>query len=751
MLFVRAWEDAKQVVPGIDLRFNTANDPAAGLFTGANFPGASTAQLTDARELYALLTGRVGAITGQAALDPVSGRYVAFGPRRRAGKMDTHSLFVQDSWRVRSNLTLNAGLRWDVQLPFTPVNDVMSAASMADVCGVSGPGPGGEYGRCNFYRPGVTGGKATPEFSQFTAGTRGYKTDWNNLAPNVGVAWRPNVNSGWLRALLGDPEKAVLRAGYTVAYDRQGMAGFTGIYGPNPGSTLSLTRNDVTGLVLPGESWPVLLRDRARLFNAPFPETPAFPIAARPNRADSINAFAPDVKVASAHSWTVGLQRGLGNDMAIDVRYVGTRGVNQWSTLNYNERNLIENGFLDEFKLAMANLTANNLAGGSRAGSFAYFGPGSGTSPLPIYLAYLNGRRDPDNPAAYTGGANTWSNTTLASRLVSRAPAPTSSADDLDGDATRRGNALAAGLPANFFVVNPGANEVNVRDSGAYSDYHALQVELRRRMSRGLQASFNYQFAVEGGSAFLGFRYGRVMNPSANVRHAFKTQWDWQIPVGRDQRFGAGMGRLLDGVLGGWSFNGVGRIQQRRVNIALTTGPGIQRNVRLVGMTEKDLRKMFKFDIRNDPATGRRSVYMLPDDVILNTRRAYSLSTTSTTGYSALGVPEGRYLAPANNEQCIQLKLGDCAPRTLLVPLPLFTRFDVGITKRFKLRGRSNVELRLDLLNVLDNVNFNTAAADTQQPGSGAGIFQATSAYTDSSNTYDPGGRLGQIMLRFNW
>ena len=57
--------------------------------------------------------------------------------------------------------------------------------------------------------------------------------------------------------------------------------------------------------------------------------------------------------------------------MALEVRYVGTRGVNQWATINYNERNLIENGFYEEFKLAMANLQANTAAGGSRAGSFA--------------------------------------------------------------------------------------------------------------------------------------------------------------------------------------------------------------------------------------------------------------------------------------------------------------------------------------------------------------------------------------------
>ncbi len=747
MLFVRAWENAQQMVPGIDLRFNTANDPAAGLFTGESFPGASTAQLTDARDLYALLTGRVGAVTGQAALDPRTNKYVAFGPRRREGKLDTHSLFVQDSWRVASNLTLNAGLRWDVQLPFTPVNDIMSTASMADVCGISGAGPGGKYGRCNFYQPGASGGKATPEFAQFTAGTRGYKTDWNNLAPNVGIAWRPNVQSGWLRALLGDPERAVLRAGYSVAYDRQGMSEFTDEFGGNPGSTLSLTRDQTTGLVGPGERWPVLLRESNRLFNAPFPESPSFPIAARPNRADNINAFAPDVKIASAHSWMLGLQRALGKDMAVDVRYVGTRGVNQWSKLEYNERNLLENGFLDEFKLAMSNLRANNSAGGSRAGSFAFFGPGTGTAPLPIYLAYLNGRRDATTPGAYTGGANTWTNSTLAGRLVAPAPAPMASAEDLDGDVTRRNNALAAGLRANFFVVNPAANSVEVTDSGAYSDYHALQIELRRRMSKGLQANLNYQFAIEGGSAFLGFRYGRVMNPSTNVRHALKTQWDWQLPVGRGQRFGADMHPVLNAVLGGWQFNGVGRIQTRTVNIALTTGPTLQRNVRLVGMTEKELRKLFKFDVRVDPATGLRTVYMLPDDVILNTRRAYSLSTTSPTGYSALGVPEGRYLAPANSLDCIQRKLGDCAPRTLHVPVPLFVRFDVGITKKFKAGGSRNIELRLDLLNVLDNINFNPATV----PGTAAGIFQSTSAYTDNSNTYDPGGRLGQLMIRFNW
>lgn len=741
LFFGRAWENGQQMVPAINLGFDQTQDPASGLFTTTSFQGASAAQLTDARALYAVLTGRVRSVTGQAALDAATNKYVAFGARRRAGDMNEYSAFVQDSWRLSPTLTLNAGVRWDLQLPFAPSNDVMTTAGLADICGVSGLGSGDIYNACGFFRPGASGG-TVPQFRQLTKGTLGYRTDWNNLAPNIGVAWRPNVQGGVLRTILGDPEQATLRGGYSVAYERQGLGVFTGIFGVNPGSTLSLTRDLNTGLVGPGETWPVLLREPGRLSNASFPETPTFPIAIRPNRADSINGLHPDIEIASARTWTVGLQRAIARNAAVEVRYVGTRGVNQWSTLNYNERNVIENGFLDEFKLAMANLKANNAVGGGRLGSFAYFGPGSGTNPLPIYLAYLVGSRDATNPNAYAGGTNTWTNATLAGRLVGTNPSIVNAAADLDGTLSRRDNALVAGLPGNFFVVNPHANAVNVTDSGAFSSYHALQVEVRRRLSRGLQANASYQYAIEEGSAFLGFRYGRVSNPSnGSVRHAIKTQWDWTLPVGRGERFGRNAGAVLNGIIGGWQFNGVGRIQARTSNFG---------NFRLVGMTLKDVQKMYKWDVRIDPATGLKTVYTMPDDVILNTRRAFNSSSTSPTGYSDLGVPEGRYFAPANSADCIQLKAGDCAPRTLMLRAPFFSRFDLGVTKRFRVRGRVNFELRADVLNVFDNINFTVTDA-SRTPGTGATIFQTSAAYTDLSNVFDPGGRLGQLVFRLNW
>jgi len=732
----RAWDDSQQQVTGITLGFDNNNDPARTLFNTTNFPGASTNQLADARALYGLLTGRVVSVGGQAALDPDTLEYQLFGKRRRHGKLDNYAVFLQDSWQATPTLTITGGVRWDVQTPFSPINDTMSTTTLTDACGVSGMGDGSLYNVCNYYAPGSSGGKANPEYVQFTTGTRGYNTDWNNVSPTISAAWRPQVESGFLHKILGDPEQATIRGGYSVAYERQGFGVFTGLYGGNPGSTLTLTRNANTPApLLPA---PVLLSETDKLFQSTFPETATYPIQVRAGRQDSLNLFHPDTQIASARSWTIGLQRALSRDMAFEIRYVGTKGVNQWSTLDYNERNLIENGFFNEFQSAMANLQANNAAGGSRAGSFAYFGPNSGTSPLPIYLAYFNARNNANDPAAYTG--TNWTNTDFTGRLAKYNPNPAGSATDLDGNAGRRANAITAGQPGNLFVVNPAVNAVNVTDSGAYSDYHALQMELRRRLSRGFSLNANYQYAIEGGSAFLGFHYGRVLNPTANVRHAIKTQWNWSVPVGRGQRYGTDMNPILDGVIGRWEFTGAGRIQARTLNFG---------NVRLVGMSAKDLQSMYEFRIIADPDNpGRQLVTMLPDDVILNTRRAYNTSPTSATGYSDLGVPDGRYIAPANSDgSCIQLKAGDCAPRTLLIRAPFFTRFDIGLSKRFPISGRTNFEFRVDVLNLFDNINFNPVA----NPGAGATIFQVNAAYRDPDNNFDPGGRLTQLSFRLNW
>jgi hypothetical protein len=158
---------------------------------------------------------------------------------------------------------------------------------------------------------------------------------------------------------------------------------------------------------------------------------------------------------------------------------------------------------------------------------------------------------------------------------------------------------------------------------------------------------------------------------------------------------------------------------------------------------------MYKYYQRPNATTGLTEIWMLPEDVILNTRRAFTTSSTTVDGYGTTlgGAPTGKYFAPANSATCIQERPGDCAPRSLQLLAPWFFRLDFGMTKRFAIYNRMNFEIRFDLLNLLDNINFNPVS----NPGSGATIFKVTSAYTDASNTYDPGGRIGQLMFRFNW
>ena len=87
-----------------------------------------------------------------------------------------------------------------------------------------------------------------------------------------------------------------------------------------------------------------------------------------------------------------------------------------------------------------------------------------------------------------------------------------------------------------------------------------------------------------------------------------------------------------------------------------------------------------------------------------------------------------------------------------MVCTPWFTRFDIGVTKRFPIRGSVNFEFRMDVLNVFNNINFDPFAVDNSNGDFADEEFgQVTTAYRDPSNTFDPGGRLGQLMFRINW
>jgi len=235
-----------------------------------------------------------------------------------------------------------------------------------------------------------------------------------------------------------------------------------------------------------------------------------------------------------------------------------------------------------------------------------------------------------------------------------------------------------------------------------------------------------------------------------DVTQAFKTNFIYELPFGRGKMFMSDAHGLVNGLLGDWTFNGNVRIQ--------SGSPFSLGNVQVVGMTTRDLQNMvgiYRNQPNSDGTANTREVYLLPADVRLNTFRANNTTFTAAGAVYTQGAPSGRFIAPAGFGNCAQGYAGQCGYNNLVLKGPAFFRFDLSLTKRFRFSERMNLELRAEALNAFNNINWvvGTAASEINALGGlGAATFgRYTAAYQDISTTNDPGGRLVQLVLRFNF
>jgi hypothetical protein len=521
----------------------------------------------------------------------------------------------------------------------------------------------------------------------------------------------------------------VLRAGWSRAFNQPGLADLTGRIDDNPGLSINANRTDGLGNLGSGL---LLLRDRDRLGPPDFPSERIYPMT-QPVTG-GMHIFDPEIEVPYADTWSAGYQRALGGKLAVEVRYVGTRSRGLWTTYNLNEMNVIENGFLDEFRLAQQNLQANLAAG--RGGTFRYFGPGTGTSPLPTYLAYFSGVASAlaGDPGRYTSG--NFTSSTHVNPLAAFAPDALLAASRLQGPAVQRANAAAAGLPANFFVANPHLlNGSRITGNGGFSNYHSLQIEARRRLADGLQFQASYVFGTAREGDFRSFRapWAESIDEGAegSITHAFKASWLFELPIGAGKRFVTNAAPWLDRLIGGWQLHGVTRVQSGRI---VDFG-----NVRMVGFDRDDLREMYRIRVGEG-----RVVTMLPADVIENTIRAFSTSATSPTGYGGLGPPEGRYFAPASGSDCVEsitATFGSCGERTIEVAGPIFKNVDLALVKLVPVTSRVRAEFRAEVLNAFNSTNF--------VPVTGLGA--SSNGYEVTQLNGEIQARVTQLTFRVSW
>ncbi len=221
--------------------------------------------------------------TGNALADLLIGLPVVSGGARldnpQTLRTESLSLFVQDSIRVTTGLTLSAGLRYELTSPAVDAQD-----------------------RANVYEP-TTGSLAQ-------VGTRGipragYASDRNNLAPRIGIAWTPD-RAG----------RTIVRAGYGLFYNQSALAPGEGLYFNPPFFDFNLF------FPLPG--LPLTLSD-------PFPA--AFPVPL----PSSALTFQPDLRTPYLHHWHLGVQQELGESRSVDVSYVGSLGRNLLNGRDINQ------------------------------------------------------------------------------------------------------------------------------------------------------------------------------------------------------------------------------------------------------------------------------------------------------------------------------------------------------------------------------------------------------------------------------
>src|ERR1051326_4240153 len=174
------------------------------------------------------------------------------------------------------------------------------------------------------------------------------------VAPRTSDAYQHKPMDGPLSFLTGHHEgAAVLRAGYSIASIREGMNVYTAIYGANQGVTQDASVSPTSYPQFFGAPGSVQFSDPS-IPTRPVPTSPQYPLPAC--FTCSLNGFSPDLRLGYVQSWNVGYQRELTRNTVVEFRYNGNHGVDEWRQLSLNEVNILENGFLNEFKIAQNNL-----------------------------------------------------------------------------------------------------------------------------------------------------------------------------------------------------------------------------------------------------------------------------------------------------------------------------------------------------------------------------------------------------------
>ncbi len=688
----------------------------------------SATDLARVNSLRYFLGGIVGAAARTANLTSFQEGY-SFGPDIQPVNYEIYSAYGSDQWRIRPNLTLNLGLRYEFYTPLnTPVQRYLEPTVVnGDIAG-SIQDPNGTLQ--------LIGGNAGKPGDYF-------KPDWDNFGPSISFAYSPQFNSGILSGLLGGG--SVIRGGFRINYmnDEYVKAPLTLTAGNRGLGSFNIngfgstgTTNLMTSLSgLPGyEPLPQ--------FNA-LPSLPTLPLSysayrALGNTSTQLFGADPNLQVGRVFEWNIGLQREVWDKTVFEIRYVGNRSNDLIRTTDYNQISILNNGFLEDFRRGQSNLAIydaefgrifniclNNPGGNPTvctASTRAALGGGPRSAGFNALLQPLGSQQLPVLTQTAGGGGTLLTNATFLTQFEQGGAG---AAAQLLITNNLRGNVV--------FQPNPNILVSEITTNAGIQNYNALQAEIRRRFNNGFSFQVNYTFqktltdVPDDGqnrqgelqdSTNPGLNYGR---PDWDRTHTLNANMIFELPFGRGKRF-LDNGGWVNAVFGGWQFTSI---------VNLSSGPPL-------GITDPRGTSSIAFVSGRQSARSSLSpaeikaltgVFDTPNGrYFVNPSVLFATITNATTGATVRGfdlnqpLPTGFTLtsvraaspfgtAPFAGQVFFFNKAGETGnlPRNFLNGLP-YLNWDAGWAKNFKFNETMRLQLRMEAFNVLNDQRPNFSA-----------------------------------------
>lgn len=651
--------------PAFTLGFGVKT-PAEIPLVGRDFPGGIDAtQLNTANNLLAFLAGVITAGTVTYEVTSKDSGYTQGAVNQRRFLVDQYSGYVTDSWRVNPRLTVNLGLRYDFQSPLRERDNlgllpVLNGRTTREA--VLDPD-----GQLDF----VDGGFNNP--------------DRNNFAPNLSFAWD----------IPGLGRQTVLRGGYSIAYvNDQAIAAPLNAVANNNGLTATINRNRLFGTI--SNDIPRLLQTR---FQTPSLQVPR-PYLTNFTQDNTSAAFGIDseLETPSFHQWNLSLERELSSTLTMTVRYVGNRSTNLVRGIDFNQVDVTNNGFAADVLRAQRN----GFLALAQTGRFdPRFNPNiSGSQQLTVF------------PQLVAGGLLT--NTGTIQPLIQRGEA-----GSLAQIYHQFG--LAGGVQ---FVANPNTFVADVLGNYSESNYHGLQVELRKRFESGLTFQANYSFSKNLSNSpgtntqvifepFLDINQQSVEynRSQLDVPHIFKANAIYELPFGPGKRFNPG-NPILKKLAGGWAVTSI-VVWQTGSPFSITSGRGTlnrggrsANNTANTSLTNDQIKDLLGVQFTD------RGVYFIDPSVIGRDGRG-----TAADGQSPFGSQV--FFNPGAGT------IGSLA--RLPFNGPQFFNWDFSVMKRTSITERINTEFRAEFFNVANHPIFGFADQNINATTFGQVGFQLNS------------------------